>query len=317
MSSSKTTETPTKTEITSNNNVDNKNTTNTTTTSTTSTTTTTTTQKSKGGFTIATILKYSYDLMWLLIYLFVGILFVIYAYHRWQIYTQYKLPFGSFVTSSIEPTRKIHYVCFGMNSNQFSFIVPGLGVSAYQYHKLMKTIALEQKVCTYDRAGLGFSPSTKEINQSQMLQDLYDVITKSPLLKPGADASMTLIGHSYGCELALSFLQHYPKLVNLTGVAFLDGLYEIPQNGSWIKKFEENFNTMGYLVPLAELGFLRPLWAYTDIQPISADYDFSTDSQQVYAWLAGRPGGVCGVCVERRTRRRIREAKRKKERKRK
>jgi len=259
---------------------------------TTSPSSSTSTTNKKKSITLGQILKYIYDFVWFLIYLFVGILFVIYAYHRWQIYTSYKLPFGSFVTSTIEPTRKIHYVCFGMNSNQFTFIVPGLGVSAYQYHKLLKTVAFEQKVCTYDRAGLGFSPPTKqEITHEQMLQDLHDVITKSDLLKPGADASMTLVGHSFGCELALSFLQRYPNLVKLTGVTFLDGLYNVPQNGSWSSKFIENFNTMGYLVPLAELGFLRPFWAYTEIKPISADYDFTSDAQEVYAWLSGRPGG--------------------------
>ena len=94
----------------------------------------------------------------------------------------------------------------------------GFGGGAYaDYHKLEPLVGRFTRVCSYDRAGYGFS----ELGHDLPRDLRHDVLDLHDLLKAsGEPAPYILVGHSDGGHIIGAYSDLYPK--QLAGLVFLD-----------------------------------------------------------------------------------------------
>jgi pimeloyl-ACP methyl ester carboxylesterase len=87
--------------------------------------------------------------------------------------------------------RKMHIDCAGSGSPTV-ILDSGLGDTYYSWHKLQPEIAKVSSVCSYDRAGLGFSDRSSDPRTSQVIaQELHALLQAASIPPP-----YILVGHS-------------------------------------------------------------------------------------------------------------------------
>lgn len=92
----------------------------------------------------------------------------------------------------------------------------GLGERTPSWAWVQPTVSSSTRVCTYDRAGEGWSSGTPGVrNGLQLASDLHGLLAAAHVPGP-----YVLAGHSVGGIYALLFAAHYPKQV--AGVALID-----------------------------------------------------------------------------------------------
>jgi pimeloyl-ACP methyl ester carboxylesterase len=116
--------------------------------------------------------------------------------------------------------RGMHIDCAGDTSSRSTVIIEGgmSGISPF-YTRLKDGLQKSTRVCTYDRAGLGWSdPANSPRNAMHLAVDLHALLRAAEVPPP-----YVLAGHSLGGLLALSFQQTFPTEV--TGIVLLDASY--------------------------------------------------------------------------------------------
>lgn len=104
--------------------------------------------------------------------------------------------------------RRLHIECKGEVSAPTVIFEAGLSQYTAQgtYGKAQDLIADFARVCTYDRAGLGWSdPVTGARTQQDMVEDLHKLVSAADLKRP-----LVLVGHSMGGLLARLYETTYP-----------------------------------------------------------------------------------------------------------
>ncbi len=92
----------------------------------------------------------------------------------------------------------------------------GIAASSLSWALVQPEIASYARVCSYDRAGLGWSSkSTSPRSVDQVVSELAALLSAASLTGP-----YILVGHSYGGLLARAFAFTYPQSV--AGLVFLD-----------------------------------------------------------------------------------------------
>ena len=118
-------------------------------------------------------------------------------------FADYVQPRGNYV--SLE-THRLYYDCVGTGS-PVVVIEHGIGGAALEWIRVQDMVAAQTRVCTYDRAGYGFSdtgPGPRTVDAA--LDDL------SRLLKAiDAAPPYVLVGHSYGGLSVRYFAARYPS----------------------------------------------------------------------------------------------------------
>src|SRR5579863_6176829 len=88
---------------------------------------------------------------------------------------------------------KIHIVCAG-EGNPTVILESGLGDSYLSWRKVQSQIAQFSRVCSYDRAGLGYSEtSTRPRTSRVMAEELHALLQAAGIAPP-----YVLVGHSLG-----------------------------------------------------------------------------------------------------------------------
>lgn len=123
----------------------------------------------------------------------------------------------------VAPGRSLHLDCKG-DGHGGPTVVFEAGLSQYAAHSTYGTaqdaIARYAKVCTYDRAGLGWSdPAPADWTQDGMVADLDALLANAGIAGP-----VVLVGHSLGGLLARSYVRAHPERV--AGIALLDATSE-------------------------------------------------------------------------------------------
>ncbi len=114
--------------------------------------------------------------------------------------------------------------------------------SSRQWTKVQPEVAHTTRVCSYDRAGFGWSdPSTMPRSARQMATELH-----TGLMKAGVDPPYILVGHSFGGLITQIFASLYPEEV--AGVVLDDSVH--PDE---IAKFPDHFPTSPALARLLRL----------------------------------------------------------------
>lgn len=111
--------------------------------------------------------------------------------------------------------RRLHLNCLGRGAPTVLIDI-GLGAASLEWEGVMRRVAVNQKVCVFERAGYGWSemgpyPRTS----SRHADDLY-LLQLAAELKP----PFVLVGHSYGGYDMQLFARRYPYLV--AGLVLVD-----------------------------------------------------------------------------------------------
>ncbi len=113
---------------------------------------------------------------------------------------------------------RLHIYCMGSQRDVPPVLIEaGLGVSSSYYHWLQINLARSTRVCTYDRAGLGWSDAS---NRPRELGDVVEQL-HTLLQSSGFERPFVLAGHSIGAIIGREYVARYPS--DVVGLAFLDG----------------------------------------------------------------------------------------------
>jgi len=111
--------------------------------------------------------------------------------------------------------RKINVYCIGHGSPSV-ILDAGEGETMFTWHKVQPAIAKFARVCSFDRAGMGFSdagPLPRDANA--MVADLHTLLRRSHIAPP-----YVLVGHSVGGLYALLYADRY--LPEVAGMVLVD-----------------------------------------------------------------------------------------------
>jgi pimeloyl-ACP methyl ester carboxylesterase len=113
----------------------------------------------------------------------------------------------------------LHIYCTGEGSPTV-ILEAGLNDFYVTWAKVQPEIARTTRVCSYDRAGLGWSqlapnPRTSDV----MVEELHTLLRNT-----GIEDPYILVGHSFGGIVMLNFARHYPNQV--AGMVLVDSAHE-------------------------------------------------------------------------------------------
>lgn len=115
--------------------------------------------------------------------------------------------------------RKLHLLCEG-SGTQTVILEAGGASSSSQWGPLQKQLAEFAHVCSYDRAGFGWSdPSPRQLSFEDSARDLKALLSAAEVEKP-----YILVGHSKGGLLVRTFARLFPG--DVVGVVLLDATEE-------------------------------------------------------------------------------------------
>lgn len=149
---------------------------------------------------------------------------------------------------------RLHIDCLGEGD---ATVVMEAGMSGWStdWSMVHAEIAKTTRVCTYDRAGYGWSdPGPQPRDSQQIVTELHTLLSKS-----GIDGDIILVGHSLGGL----FVQYYAKLYpqQIQGIVLVDSVHpeqSLRMKEDVRKKYEGNLRALTRLTKiLAPTGMLR------------------------------------------------------------
>ena len=157
--------------------------------------------------------------------------------------------------------RKMHIDCLG-DAAPTVILDSGLGDSYLSWRKVQPQIAKFARVCSYDRAGLGYSQSVGEPRTSKFIaQELHGLLQAAQIAPP-----YVLVGHSMGGYDVRLFASLYPDEV--AGMVLVDASHPDQENrfppemknmeGTWQREAEFLAYTMPLGIPRL-MGFCDEL----------------------------------------------------------
>jgi len=173
---------------------------------------------------------------------------------------------------------KMHMDCTGQGSPAV-ILESGLGDSYVSWRKVQPQIAKFTRVCSYDRAGLGFSgPSSRPRTSQVMAEELHALLGAADIAPP-----YVLVGHSMGGFDVRLFASRYRSEV--AGMVLVDSSHPDQENrfppelknmeGSWLREAEFLEYTMPFGIPrLLDLCETDPL-------PRTAECNFHSARENV------------------------------------
>jgi pimeloyl-ACP methyl ester carboxylesterase len=147
---------------------------------------------------------------------------------------------------------KMHMACTGEGSPAV-ILESGLGDTYVSWRKVQPQIAKFTRVCSYDRAGLGYSESSPQPRTSKvMAAELHSLLKAAGIAPP-----YVLVGHSMGGYNVRLYASLFPSEV--TGVVLVDASHPDQDNrfpselknmeGSWVREAEFLEYTTPFGVP--------------------------------------------------------------------
>src|SRR5688572_6772992 len=114
---------------------------------------------------------------------------------------------------------RLHLWCMGTGSPTV-ILESGLSGGAFEWGYVQPVVARQQRVCSYDRAGLGYSdPGPRPRTTKQMVRELGALLDSA-----GIDDQLVLVGQSYGGFNVRVFATQHPARV--AGIVLADTSHE-------------------------------------------------------------------------------------------
>lgn len=151
----------------------------------------------------------------------------------------------------------LHINCQGTRQPDAPLVVleGGLGAPSFMWALVQPEIAKHARVCSYDRAGYGWSTlnSAQPRTADHLAEELHSLLQKA-----GENPPYILVGHSYGSIMIRMFGGYYGS--ELAGVIFIDPRHEdffnrMPPDYLQIDK--RNLRNARILKIITPLGFTR------------------------------------------------------------
>lgn len=135
---------------------------------------------------------------------------------------------------------------------------------ALLWYLVQKEVAIFARVCSYDRAGFGWSdPVSKPLTANDAAEDLHKLLKTANVPGP-----YILVGHSIGGVYIRAFTHHYPAEV--AGMVLVDSSHE-SQNLRYPHEFNKisrrQISSMRMLPFLSRIGMLRLTRAWSLMMP--------------------------------------------------
>jgi len=147
----------------------------------------------------------------LLVLVLVAVMPGVAAIARWNLIQRYPAP-GQLVAVD---GHKMHIYCTGEGSPTV-ILVAGLDDFSIFWSQVQAEMSQTTRVCSYDRAGLGWSePGPDPRTSTTMVQELHELLANSKINGP-----YVVVGHSFGGALARLYAHNYPDEV--TGMVLVD-----------------------------------------------------------------------------------------------
>ena len=113
--------------------------------------------------------------------------------------------------------RRLHLWCEGTGEGPTVVMLSGGGIPAVASYGLQDRIARFARVCSYDRAGLGWSePSPRPMSLGEQTADLDRLLSSGGVAGP-----IILAPESFGALIAIDYARQHPGRV--VGIVFIDG----------------------------------------------------------------------------------------------
>ncbi|WP_157995423.1 alpha/beta hydrolase [Peristeroidobacter soli] len=182
---------------------------------------------------------------------------------------------------------ELHLYCTGPQGAQPTVIIEaGLGGMAAFYHWVQAGVSQRTRVCSYDRAGLGWSDSSSEPRDAEhMVHELHALLEAAHVAPP-----YVMAGHSLGGLLILAYTRRYPDEVS--GLAFLDSSH--PQQKASFPNYERDerrgkyfYSAMKVAAHLGGAGLFRSQlagdWFERLPAQVQVSLDYFLDDPRTYA----------------------------------
>ncbi|HTT19273.1 MAG TPA: alpha/beta hydrolase [Candidatus Sulfotelmatobacter sp.] len=147
---------------------------------------------------------------------------------------------------------RMHIYCTGDGSPTV-VLDSGLGDSYLSWHKVQAEIAKFTRVCSYDRAGLGYSDAGLQPRTSRVIAEELHVLLQAAGVAP----PYVIAGHSMGGFNVRLYTSMYPK--EIAGMVLVDASHPEQENrfppelknmeGSWHQEAEFIAYTMPFGIP--------------------------------------------------------------------
>lgn len=149
---------------------------------------------------------------------------------------------------------RLHLYCLGEGSPTVVLEAGGGGKGVLAWSAVQEKISATTRVCSYDRAGLGWSdpdPTGKPRISTDVAETLHILLHNAGINEP-----YLLVGHSAGGVYVRSFAQLFPKEV--AGMILVDSAHE-NQHTNMAYRPEDFFEDLGwkYCQLLAPVGLTR------------------------------------------------------------
>ncbi len=139
----------------------------------------------------------------------------------------------------------MHLYCIGEGSPAV-ILEAGLNDFYVAWSKVQPEIAKVTRVCSYDRAGLGWSEANPNPRKSEvMAEELHTLLTNA-----GVEGPYILVGHSFGGIVMRVFARQYPS--ETAGIVLVDSAHEdqgarLPFIQSTVDKTINQFRSLSLL----------------------------------------------------------------------
>lgn len=148
--------------------------------------------------------------------------------------------------------RQLHVLCIGDGSPIVFYEASGFGLSSMQAQTVRERVSSRTRVCSYDRAGMGWSdPAPSVLTAGDLAQDLAVLQDRASLPAP-----FVIVASSVGGVTAEMFARRYPE--RTAGLILLDA-----GNSSLVRNFFEDYPpwlasaAVSTFTGSAQLGALR------------------------------------------------------------
>jgi pimeloyl-ACP methyl ester carboxylesterase len=142
---------------------------------------------------------------------------------------------------------RMHIDCIGRGSPT-AVLDSGLSDSSLSWYKVQPEVAQFTRVCSYDRAGLGWSePSPNPRNSGVFAEELHTLLRNAKV-----DGPFVLVGHSMGGYDVRIFASRFPSQV--VGIVLVDSTHpdyanQLPELRTSSEKWRRQLRNQEFLMP--------------------------------------------------------------------
>lgn len=179
---------------------------------------------------------------------------------------------------------RLHIFCQGEGSPTV-IVDSGLGDFSISWSKVQPKVAQFSRICTYDRAGYGWSdPHPVPRTAKQVALELHILLDKANIEGP-----YVMVGHSLGGAHVRMFAGLYPGEV--VGMVLVDAMHEdLTRDSQRLQDQQQIIAQFGVMKFMAQFGILRMMGKSAGEQSLPAHVkQLPADKQEAYMILMSHP----------------------------